>query len=91
MLSSLILDLFADLPLHADRAFLALLVGMVLLCTLLEAWVIFYNNNFAAPAASSHGRIEDTEAAFVSIAEYKSATIVYENSAYEPDKADNSE
>ena len=79
------------LALHADRAVLALLVGMVLLCTLLEAWVIFYNNNFAAPAASSHGSIEDTEAAYVNIAEDKTATMVYENRAYEPDKADNSE
>ena len=69
--------------------FLGLLVLVVLLCTLLEAWVIFYNNNLAAPATPSLSSIEDTGVGYGHGTGEKGGQVVYDNAAYVPDSAGN--
>lgn len=59
---------------------LACLTGIAVLCTLIEAWLIFYNNNFAkkSPSLQSTTNNGTTEG-------------VYENAAYEPGAEGNGE
>ena len=60
-----------------------------MLCTLLEAWVIFYNNNFAPPSTSDHSSIEDPDVPYVNVE--NKATVVYDNPVFQSDEAGKSE
>jgi hypothetical protein len=66
------------------RLILAVIGVTVVICTLWEAVLVFYNNNFAPPSSRT-ASIEDTDKGYLHV---EPITKVYENPAYEHDTKD---